>query len=183
MISSELSIDQLKRLVSPVRRILLKPKIAYYSMFLVIKPHTTHPSTSMPYISARFHSGSDQLKRLASPVERSRPEGRIEWSDPRIRRDSDGQPWWDECPVKWYDNWLPHVKWFQNSSECETNCGPVQWTIGIRNWIFLWPFLQSWDWDHWIGAGSKLMLYDQVNILKVVQYVRLWPLNKVGAKA
>ena len=27
-------------------------------------------------------------------------------------------------------------KWFDNSSECETNARPVQWTIGIRNWIF-----------------------------------------------
>ena len=120
-------------------------KLHFIECFLLSNhiPHTTS-AISMPYISARFHPGSDQLKRLASPVERSRPEGRIEWSDPTIRGDSDGQPWWDECPVKWYDNWLPHVKWFQNSSECGTKFGPVQWTIGIRNWTFPWSFLQSY---------------------------------------
>ena len=119
-------IDQLKRL-GRIGPIYWNQKLHFIQRFLLSNHtyHTPHQPHQCHISRQDFTVGSDQLKRLVSPVERSGPEGRSEWSDPTIRRDSNGQPGWDECPVKWYDNWLPHVKWFQNSSECETNLGPV----------------------------------------------------------
>ena len=108
-------IDQLKQLASPVRKIrsrgliYWKQKLHFIQFFLLSNHtyHTPHQPHQCHISRQDFTVGSDQLKRLASPVERSGPEGRIEWSDPTIRRDPNGQPRWDECPVKWYDNWLP----------------------------------------------------------------------------
>lgn len=74
--------QQFKQLASRVTRVRpCKSQFEEKNSFLqnqIPSNHIPQHSTSMPYISARFHPGSDQLKRLASPVERSRPEGRIE---------------------------------------------------------------------------------------------------------
>ena len=56
--------------------------------------------------------GPERMKRSQNPMA-SRGETKVQWNDMII-----------DCPGKWFDN----------SSRCETNSRPVQWTIGIKRY-------------------------------------------------